>query len=1104
MNARVRWLPFAGVLLVLVLGCEIGVGTPTPESVAIQPSATATPEPTFTPATVVASTRTPEPTNTQAPVPQQTATPQPAGPTLTPTATPTPTSSPTPSATPTASPTPTPTAVPIPRPVASFSIDMAGGPAPANVQFTDTSRGAVTSWEWDFGDGDTSAEQNPSHRYTIAGKHSVKLTVAGPGGTDSSELVELVTVFTGPLDILSVSPASATVFLGETVQFAAFAVDAFGNEIGGSTLWNVQDEAGSVSPSGLFAAGTSAGTFTVVARFLQESRGLTVASATVTIKPGPLSTVELEPTAATLDAEEIRPFTLTILDEFGNEIRDATTSWSVLSGVGSIDQNGVLSAGTKAGDYPGAVKVEVVRGGARASATADVSIVPGPLAKIQVEPSVAFVEKGLTRRFEATAYDQHGNELGGLAFLWAGTGGDVTQGGVYTAGNSPGAYDVRVTATLGSSTASGLATVGIPPVWMPTEDMLAARVDHSATLLSNGKVLIVGGGPDTAELYDPDVGAFSLTRDPVCNHGRSANATTLADGRVLITGRSSDARCAEVYDPETGRFSRVGDLNADHWQHTGTLLEDGTVLVTGGFEYQGDAWMTHTVSEIYDPVTQAFVETGSLNVDRRLHAAVLLASGQVLVTGGIKSTAIGAPGPSVCLTSPEMYDPSRGTFRPIGEASFTSCHVQAALLENGTVLLTSNARRREVFDPESETFRETAEVMASTIEGYSATRLADGRVLTAGGITPVTSPLAPAPVFKEVVFWDFTQGLHEWAGNFVADNLRSTVDGLEFESLGHDPFVWSPWFDSPVDENLRITFRMRSSANNRGDFHYHKQGIWSGYFEFNPNPDGEWHTYVFEIAPQGEDTQIRIDPATAAGNITIAWLRIESFVAPEFPDLYSEYELLSFWDFRVWPQAWVGINVTNLTTTSDGVEFETIVDNHSIQSAYFVYPAGQSLRITMWMKSTGNDLGEFYWGQPGIVTHRQEFSPIPDGDWHEYVFEVPPQDGRTFIQVAPATAPGHFAVAWISVESLARPKPAPSAFATVEVYDPATDAFTTLDGMNSARQGHAATLLSDGRVLITGGTTSGEGSTLGTALSSTEVWIPSSLVADSESTTKGS
>ena len=115
--------------------------------------------------------------------------------------------------------------------------------------------------------------------------------------------------------------------------------------------------------------------------------------------------MELEPTAATLDAEEIRPFTLTILDEFGNEIRDATTSWSVLSGVGSIDQNGVLSAGTKAGDYPGAVKVEVVRGGARASATADVSIVPGPLAKIQVEPSVAFVEKGLTRRFEATAYD---------------------------------------------------------------------------------------------------------------------------------------------------------------------------------------------------------------------------------------------------------------------------------------------------------------------------------------------------------------------------------------------------------------------------------------------------------------------------------------------------------------------------------------------------------------------------------------------------------------------------------------------------------------------------------------------------------------------------
>ena len=83
-----------------------------------------------------------------------------------------PTATPAPTATPTPTPTSTPTPVP---PEASFSVDQESGSAPLVVQFQNTSNGPVTTLEWDFGDGTASADQSPSHRYTIAGSYTVTL-----------------------------------------------------------------------------------------------------------------------------------------------------------------------------------------------------------------------------------------------------------------------------------------------------------------------------------------------------------------------------------------------------------------------------------------------------------------------------------------------------------------------------------------------------------------------------------------------------------------------------------------------------------------------------------------------------------------------------------------------------------------------------------------------------------------------------------------------------------------------------------------------------------------------------------------------------------------
>jgi PKD repeat protein len=81
-----------------------------------------------------------------------------------------------------------------PPPVPDFSADQTSGAAPLDVQFTDLSTGAITAYEWDFGDSTTLAEPSPLHTYSSAGTYSVKLTVTGPGGSNTMTKTDYITV----------------------------------------------------------------------------------------------------------------------------------------------------------------------------------------------------------------------------------------------------------------------------------------------------------------------------------------------------------------------------------------------------------------------------------------------------------------------------------------------------------------------------------------------------------------------------------------------------------------------------------------------------------------------------------------------------------------------------------------------------------------------------------------------------------------------------------------------------------------------------------------------------------------------------------------------
>jgi hypothetical protein len=272
-------------------------------------------------------------------------------------------------------------------------------------------------------------------------------------------------------------------------------------------------------------------------------------------------------------------------------------------------------------------------------------------------------------------------------------------------------------------------------IWTNTGDMSVIRRDHTATLLNNGKVLIVGFVTQSAELYDPATGTFSSVGNALFNHGQNPTATRLLDGRVLITGGTFALTSAEVYDPVTGIFSLAGNLNNPRFAHTATLLPDGRVLIVGG-GINGPTGVVSTPSaEIYDPTTNSFNNTGSLNTGRSGHIATLLTDGRILIAGGTDNT---DPSVGICTDSAELYDPTAGTFSRTGNMTVGRCELRwsdAPVLSNGKVLiLGGGGQTAELFNPTTGSFSPTGNLTVPRL-APSVTLLTDGRVLVAGGFS---------------------------------------------------------------------------------------------------------------------------------------------------------------------------------------------------------------------------------------------------------------------------------------------------------------------------------------------------------------------------------
>jgi hypothetical protein len=262
--------------------------------------------------------------------------------------------------------------------------------------------------------------------------------------------------------------------------------------------------------------------------------------------------------------------------------------------------------------------------------------------------------------------------------------------------------------------------------------MRLARVGHTATLLSDGRVMVVGGiGDDRAALVSVeiyDLKANSWTPGPSLATGRANHtATLLSDGRVLVTGGTdSDGNAvphAEIWSRDSAAWSDAGELLAPRSKHVATLLKNGSVLLSGGYAHAERAART---LELWHPDSNAWTVASEVPTDLRDHHAALMRDGSVLLFGSdlYQRNAV------VLVWLPD--EPEQQHLDVAVGASVTE-------LEDGRVLLAGGSRRQSssasasLYDIKTDRWTATAP-MHFARSGHRTVRLADGGVLVAGGI----------------------------------------------------------------------------------------------------------------------------------------------------------------------------------------------------------------------------------------------------------------------------------------------------------------------------------------------------------------------------------
>ena len=416
--------------------------------------------------------------------------------------------------------------------------------------------------------------------------------------------------------------------------------------------------------------------------------------------------------------------------------------------------------------------------------------------------------------------------------------------------------------------------------WGKGAALTTSRIFHSATLLRDGSVLIVGGESDPLEVPEgePVLNTVERYRDggiepaPPLREGRGRHtATLLADGSLLVVGgfdaNGKAMASVELWDPVAGRWQEATPLNHGRYGHSAILLDDGRVMVAGGVGARGQAIGS---VEIRDPVTGTWSAGKPLLLPLYDHAAIRLKDGDVLVSGGRtlrakpvrdtmlwdKGVAEWKPAGTLALGGPEnspvnvvllaLPDGGARLFGPSwivgwsrsggGPASYPAYGERqrnaTTPIADGRVLLSGGLSGdvfldwAEVFDPRTGRFALTGRLNQPR-HSHSAAALDDGSVVIAGGWARSTDdPATPLANSPEV--WDPRTG--NW----------KLIEAIRFE--------WQDWVHlARLNDGTVLFFASR---------------------ELGEKPDGpvEYRTWKWNpLSGQADSISVPLKPRSRAG-----------------------------------------------------------------------------------------------------------------------------------------------------------------------------------------------------------------------------------------------
>jgi len=223
------------------------------------------------------------------------------------------------------------------------------------------------------------------------------------------------------------------------------------------------------------------------------------------------------------------------------------------------------------------------------------------------------------------------------------------------------------------------------------------------------------------------------------------SSVKMDDGRVLLSGGSYDGykfhgipEC-ELFDPLTNAWTEIRPMNVGRTSHVSILMNDGNVLVCGGYNSTDSPYHMLNNCEVYSPANGTWIEVDTMKV-RRVEPEILkLHDGRILIIGGRTMFGTGSTAEDGATEKCELYDPAVGEWKLTASLSKPRTGHRATLLPNGKVLVTGGnywggpkEKSCEIFDPVSETWNDASSMNVGRIL-HNAVLLNDNRVLVIGG-----------------------------------------------------------------------------------------------------------------------------------------------------------------------------------------------------------------------------------------------------------------------------------------------------------------------------------------------------------------------------------